>query len=113
MKHLKVPEKVVSYIWRRNGEEIAGLTRSHLASLFGINQNYLSKLFKESTSVSLSEFICFVKMEKAQEMLKNRPDLTIETIARMVGFEKCQHFRQKFYKYYQLKPHSYRELFRK
>jgi AraC-like DNA-binding protein len=108
MKYGNFSESVIGYIITRNLAELSQLTRYKIAGHFGINQTYLSKKFKKETNMTLSEFIEFEKMKRAEILLKSGHELSVETISQMVGFEKCAQFRRKFKKIYYLNPGQYR-----
>ncbi|MCK4765116.1 MAG: helix-turn-helix transcriptional regulator [Candidatus Aminicenantes bacterium] len=111
MKHQNLHEKAVEYIYTRNLQELSQLTRYMIADFFNVNQNYLSKKFKKETGMTISKFLAFEKMRRAEQLLKTRFDLPVIKISEMVGIVKPTQFRKKFQKIFFLKPGKYRRLF--
>lgn len=79
-----------------------------LASIVYLTPDYLSRLFKKSTKVSLSQYIRQVRMEKASELLltTNRKVIDIGT---EVGYPNYSYFCQSFREYYGKSPEKYRQ----
>ena len=84
------------------------LSGAMVASHFGINQSYLSALFKKYTGEGLLEYTMKVRMEKALKMLSESND-TIEVISEKVGYINVKTFRRTFKKIYGFTPSMYRE----
>lgn len=112
MKHDKLTEEVIIYILTQDLEDLAQLTRYKIAQKFDVNENYLSKRFKKDTQTSLFDYIESAQVHQAAELLKERKDLGIQDVQRMVGVEKTQHFNKKFKKILGISPGQYRDLFR-
>jgi len=112
MKHEKLTEEVIIYILTRDLEELSQLTRYKIAGKFDVNENYLSRRFKKDTQVSLFDYIESAQVHRAAELIKERKDLNITDIQKMVGVEKKQHFNKKFKKILGIGPSQYRDLFR-
>lgn len=110
MKYKSITEEAIEFIISRDLDELAGLTRYHVAATLGINKAYLSEKFKEDTHWTVLEFITFEKMKRAERLLQTRPDLTVNEISLKVGIVKCTQFRSKFKKVYGLKPGKYRKV---
>jgi len=112
MKHEKLTEEVIIFILTRNLEELSQLTRYKIAQKFEVNENYLSKKFKKDTHVSLFDYIESAQVHRAAELLKERKDLNVVDVQKMVGIEKKQHFTRKFKKILGISPSQYRDLFK-
>jgi two-component system response regulator YesN len=112
MKHEKLTEEVIIYILTQELQELSQLTRYKIADKFEVNESYLSKRFKKDTGVSLFDYIESAQMYQAAELLKERHELTIGDVQRMVGVEKSQHFTKKFKKVLGIIPSQYRNIFR-
>lgn len=113
MKHKNVSENIVTYVLELNSKELSNLTRYQIAKKFNINISYLSERFKKDTNMSVLHFIEFEKMMRAERLIKTRSDLSIESISHILGFAKTEQFREKFKKYFVLKPCQYRKLRKK
>ncbi len=105
-------KKICGYIWEKNPNELSGITASSISDKFEISKNEFLKKFRETVGVSFSDFVDFVKLRRAEALLKARPDLTVKEISMMVGIKKRQRFSEKFKKKYGLTPNEYRKLHR-
>lgn len=85
------------------------LSLSKFAELLHFHPSYLSRLFKQVTGKSLSEYIWQVKLEKAKELLKQN-ELKINEISLALGFETPSYFTRFFRKRENLTPQEYRNL---
>lgn len=110
MKFANISCLVVEFVVSCDLHELSELTRYRLANHFGINQNYLSKRFKEDTGMTVLEFINRERLKRAESMLKRCPELSVRKISTQVGIAKVEQFRTKFKKIYGLKPGKYRSL---
>jgi AraC-like DNA-binding protein/ligand-binding sensor protein len=80
----------------------------HLASLYFSNANYLRNLFKKQTSLSFTDYLNQVRIEKAAQLLKNTNEKII-TISIEVGFNNVTYFNKLFKRYKGLSPKQYRD----
>jgi AraC-like DNA-binding protein len=88
------------------------MTQSAMSEKFGVSRNMVSKKFKMFIGVSFLEFVDFVRIRRAEALLKSRPDLTIKEISEIVGIKKRQRFSEKFKKQYGLTPAEFRKLYK-
>ena len=112
MKHEKLSEEVIIHILTRDLQELSQLTRYKIAEKFAVNENYLSRRFKKDTQVSLFDYIESAQVHIAAELLKERKDLTVADVQKIVGIEKSQHFSKKFKKILGITPSQYRDIFK-
>lgn len=102
-KHQKV-QQVVDYLQanpasRESLEELAGR--------FYISRSWLSRIFREVTGFSVSEYANIVRVKKAQKLLTHG-DYSVTEIAELVGFESITYFERIFRRYTDLTPLGYR-----
>lgn len=71
-------------------------TVTELAEKIGLSRSSLSAHFKTSVGVSPMEYLTSVRMEKAAELLRDRYDMTLCTIGRMVGYDNTNSFIRAF-----------------
>ncbi|MDF2925090.1 MAG: hypothetical protein K0R57_4004 [Paenibacillaceae bacterium] len=88
---------------------IEDLTLQQVAELIYLNPVYFSRLFKQETGVTFSDYLISCRMEKAAELLKNS-HLKIYSIAQSVGYKDIRHFYKVFKKHTGHTPTEYREL---
>ncbi|MGO4695231.1 helix-turn-helix domain-containing protein [Paenibacillus sp. 2TAB26] len=84
------------------------LTLSQLASMFHMNETYLSGLFKQNAGVTFSDYLTRLRMTRAAELLSGT-DLKLTDIAMLVGYSSSSYFSTSFKKYYGCSPKEYRE----
>ncbi|MCA0755190.1 response regulator [Paenibacillus sp. N4] len=84
------------------------LTLASLASMFHLNETYLSGLFKQHAGVTFSEYITSLRMKKAGELLAES-GLKLTDIAMLVGISSSSYFSTSFKKFYGMSPKEYRE----
>lgn len=100
-----VIEKIQEYVDIHMDQEV---TREELAHYVYLNPDYLSKLFKKETGVSLKEYITGKKMEVARELLI-MTDMPVGEIAIRVGYCNFAHFSTVFRKSEGCTPMAYRQ----
>lgn len=83
------------------------ITVNDLAEYAGLSPSYLSRLFKKELNISISDYICEMKIEKAQHLLKYSNYSLIE-IANYLAFSSQSHFIQSFKKLVGITPKKYR-----
>lgn len=84
------------------------LTLYRIAETISRPEKFISQLFKEHTGENLSDYIERVRMNKAVELLlKNR--LTIDEIARQVGYNSAHSFRRAFKRVRGVSPSAFRQ----
>ncbi|MDI4646985.1 helix-turn-helix domain-containing protein [Cohnella hashimotonis] len=100
--------KVRAYIEEHLDEDLS-LVR--LAGYIHFNPSYLSRLFKQSCGMNLSEYIEAARVERAKALLKN-DDLKVLEVGVRVGYEASQSFTRFFKKATGVTPQEYREASR-
>ena len=80
-----------------------------IAEHMGYSSKYMSKLFKESMNWNLSDYINYVRIEKAKELLSETAE-TMERIQEMVGIPSRTTFLRVFKKFEGITPGQYRKL---
>ena len=81
-----------------------------LAEMVGLNESYLSTLFKLETGVTLTEYVILKRMEAAENMLKHS-DFSLSEISDILNFSSYSHFARTFRKYYNTSPKEYRKRY--
>jgi AraC-like DNA-binding protein len=78
--------------------------------MVGLNESYLSTLFKRETGVPLTEYVILKRMEAAENMLKYS-DFSLSEISDILYFSSYSHFARTFRKYYDTSPKEYRNRY--
>ncbi|ANY67137.1 hypothetical protein BBD42_12180 [Paenibacillus sp. BIHB 4019] len=103
-----IVRKTQSYI----REEIdKDLSLTMLARRVFVHPNHLSKLFKQCTDTTVSQYIYEQRMLKACELLKHT-DYKIYYIGESIGYPNTNWFIRKFRDYYQVTPQEFRDRYR-
>jgi len=113
MRREDICKRIIEHIWSLELKDLTELTCYKIAEQFAINKNYLSRKFKNSTQMSLSNFIEHVRIKRSEILLETSQELTIDEISKLVGIEKCHQFRKKFKKKNGINPGIYRKLNKK
>ncbi len=78
-----------------------------IAEKLFISKAYLSELFKQSTGISLLEYITRIKVERAKYLLISTPLKNYE-VADRLGFKDHEYFSKIFKKVTGITPHEFR-----
>lgn len=78
-----------------------------LADNVGLSKYHFSRIFKENTGVTVTEYINKVKIIEAAKMLKES-SFSITQIANQLGFSNVSYFIKLFIKHYDQTPYRYR-----
>lgn len=98
-------DRVIQYIYDHIDKDIK---RTDIARHVFLNPDYLSRIFKKETGVSLKEFVIQEKMKLAKGLLRTT-SLPVSTIALRVGYSNFSHFSQTYKKAMGLTPEEERK----
>lgn len=73
-----------------------------------LNQDYLTRIFRRETGVSVKSYVINRRMEKAKELLENSR-LPITDVAYQVGYGNYTSFNRIFKKVYGVSPQGFRK----
>jgi AraC-like DNA-binding protein len=93
-----------AYIDTHPGEK---LTLEFLAKKVGYSVYYLSRKFEQEVGISITDYICNKRLEKAKYMLTST-NLRIEKISEVLGFGSRSYFTSIFSKNMGMTPSAYR-----
>lgn len=79
------------------------LSLEQLSSKANMSSHYFCRLFKSLTGKSPTEYINFLRLNKAETLLQERK-LNITEVAMTVGFNDSNYFSRQFKKYKQVAP---------
>ena len=80
---------------------------SEFADRYFFSHEYLSRLFKSTYHLGISEYLTSVRMERAASLLKD-PAIRITEIASRVGYPDNTYFSKAFRNYFGVSPSEYR-----
>ncbi|RFU64852.1 response regulator transcription factor [Peribacillus glennii] len=85
------------------------LNLQELGSFIHVSPSYLSRKFTEETGKNFQEYVVEFRIEKAKELIKQNPFLSMGIIAERTGFSSQNHFSTSFKKYTGVSPSVYKE----
>lgn len=88
------------------------ITRNDLAQLVYLNQDYLSRLFKKETGMSISAYLLKKRLDIARELLENT-NMPANVISTQVGYENYPYFSRMFHENTGYSPMEYRKQHKK
>ncbi|WP_040948992.1 AraC family transcriptional regulator [Gorillibacterium massiliense] len=98
---------IIEYLHMHYGQKIKV---EDLTSRFLVNRTTLNKWFNQSTGLSVITYLCRLRLQIAEMMLRNTK-LPVSEILAMVGFQDDAHFIRQFRKYSGYSPADYRVRF--
>ena len=86
------------------------ITKYRVAEYVSMNPDYVSKLFKKETGLSIPDYITQQKLLRARRMLL-QTDHSIGAIATELGYTNFSYFTKLFCKQFGCTPKEYRKAF--
>lgn len=96
--------RVEEYVAGHLGEDLSLAT---VAARVNLSTNYLSMLFRSTTSQKYSEYVLRMRMEKAKKLLA-QSEFKIYEIAEICGYNSVKHFISAFKKHTGTTPTQYK-----
>lgn len=78
------------------------------SKLIGLNESYLSTLFKKETGLGVAEYITRQRMSAAENMLKYS-EFTLAEISDILNYSSYSHFARVLRKRYGTSPRLFRD----
>jgi transcriptional regulator GlxA family with amidase domain len=85
------------------------LSLTHLASVFSVSPEHLTRVFRKEHGISLYQFVLLSRISEAKRLLQVAPHMTITDIALAVGFESSGQLSRTFRNFTKETPASYRK----
>lgn len=92
--NMMVTQKIIEHL---QNNYCKSLNLQDLSMIVFLSPNYISRLFKESTGMTLTDYIQNKRIEEACRLLKET-DKKIVAISEEVGYKDLKHFQQVFKK---------------
>lgn len=83
---------------------------NRLANIVYLTPSYLSKLFKQETGLTLTEYIAEIRLKHAKRLLRHEPNMKIHQIGAEVGYSDPAYFNKLFKKIVGVTPNEYKKL---
>ncbi|CAM4246033.1 response regulator [Paenibacillus typhae] len=100
-----IAEEIKQYIHEHYGDD---LTRNDLAEIVYLNPDYLARLFKRETGISLGSYVIQVRIAAARHLLETT-NLSVYTIASKTGYSNYSYFSKLFKQEVGLSPNEYKK----
>ena len=97
----RMVEKVVTYI---KSNYFTDITLSDTAAEYSVTPEHLSRTFKHETGFGFNEFLTLVRLQRAENMLKEEQTKKVSEIAYICGFNDSNYFSDKFKRAYGISP---------
>lgn len=104
-----VQRKVTDIVRHINAHYGEPLDLDTLSKQFYISRSHLSRVFKEVTGFSFTEYVTTTRVKEAERLLRET-DTGITRISELTGFENFSHFGKVFKKLTGHSPREYRRL---
>ena len=100
-----VEKEMVSYI-QQNYTGTISLKK--FGEQFHLSEKYISRYFKEHFHITLSQYVTYLRLEHAKQLLQDT-DIPITEIALQSGYQNVSYFIRSFKKTYEVSPLKYRK----
>ncbi|MGP0586662.1 response regulator transcription factor [Paenibacillus timonensis] len=100
-----VVEEIKQYIHAHYGDD---LTRNGLAEVVYLNPDYLARLFKKETGISLGSYVIQVRISAAKQLLETSK-LSVYAVANQVGYANYSYFSKLFKQEVGVTPNEYKK----
>ncbi len=104
-QHQKISEEIITMIHEQYDKDIS---LELCAERLNYNSKHISRVFKQETGVSFSDYLARYRLEVAKKMLKET-NLKISDIAEKLQYQNAQNFIRYFRKIEGITPGHYRE----
>ena len=91
-----------------HGQLSSPLSLESIASHLFINKSYLSRVFKETTSMTVHEYINIQRVQEAKRLFETT-DLAPGEIAQQIGYNTASYFERVFKKHTEVTPLKYQQ----
>ena len=105
---IKAMEKIVPVIEFIDSNYTEHLELETFSRVLNLNEYYFCRLFKKATGSTVTDYLNFVRICKAEKLLKT--DMSISEISFNVGFSSLSYFNRIFKKYKFCSPTEYRKI---
>jgi two-component system, response regulator YesN len=89
----RVVELVKEIIRKEYAKE---LNLEELSQKVFLNPKYLSRIFKNETGINITDYLIYVRIEKAKQMMKDNQEIKIYEVANHIGYADSVFFNKIF-----------------
>ena len=99
-----VEKEMVSYIQQNYTGKIS---LKEFGKQFHLSEKYISRYFKEHFHITLSQYVTYLRLEHAKQLLQDT-DIPVTEVAMQSGYQNVSYFIRSFKKTYEISPLKYR-----
>ena len=104
------PEEMYQYAVKTVNEKFdQPINIQSICSEIGISQTYLSRLFRKYGNISFNAFLIQCRMDNAQRLMREHPDMPLHQIAACAGYEDYAYFSKVFHQIVGCSPSQFQE----
>lgn len=89
-------------------EHVKELNLEELSHKVFLNPKYLSRIFKNETGISITDYLIYVRIEIAKQLLRDNPEIKIYEVANLVGYADSVFFNKIFKRLVGITPLEYK-----
>ncbi len=101
---MNLGERVLAHVLNCPDGEFATLSAKRLAVIHGVSRVHLSRTFRRETGLCLRMLLHRERLERAKEIMRREPRLTLAEVRERVGFQQTDYFSRLFQAYFRLRP---------
>lgn len=107
-KTYKKAEEYVERACQLISSNYATTSVQDIARTLHLNRSYLSRIFRESTGISIQSYLTNTRLQAARSLILR--DYTVSQASAMVGYSDIASFSRAFKNYYKISPKQYLHL---
>lgn len=107
-KTYKKSEEYVERACQLISSNYATTSVQEIAQTLHLNRSYLSRIFRESTGISIQSYLTNTRLQAARSLILR--DYTVSQASAMVGYSDIASFSRAFKNYYKISPKQYLHL---
>lgn len=81
-----------------------------LSAIVYLTPTYVSKLFKQETGYTITDYLTDVRLEHAKRLLTHQPHLKVQEISKQVGYVDVAYFHKLFKRTIGITPSQYKKI---
>lgn len=86
------------------------ISLEQIASLAAVSPEHFSRLFKRESGMGFREYLNLLRLQKAEQLLKQSPRKSVAEVSAACGFPDSNYFSVKFKKMYGVSPKQFSEI---
>ena len=104
----KYSEKIQEAIWYIHAHYAEDISLKDVADSVGLSSNYFSTMFSRELEETFVAYLKRIRLEEACRLLREKPHMSVETIAANVGYQTIGQFYKVFRSQFHESPNNWR-----